>query len=208
MKVKMTYCRSVRLALPWLFLVAAAARIPVDAGSVNLLWNGSSGATGYKLYTGTSPGSYGTPVTLGSTTQTTISTMADCAPTYFAVSAFNAVGESAKSNEVSSWPRPSIGGVNPTQAERGQQVSVVLSGNNFQPGVTVQFGNPAITVNSVTRNACGQVTATITVGSTAAFGPVQVSAVNASGVTGVATSLFSIVSTPLPDVQNLRRTDR
>jgi hypothetical protein len=93
-------------------------------------------------------------------------------------------------------------------AQRGQQVSVVLAGNNFQPGVTLQFSNSAITVNSVTRNACGQVTASITVGSSAAFGPVQISAVNANGVTGTAPSLFSVVSTPLPDVQNLRRTDK
>jgi len=200
--------RSVRAILLWLFLVGATGAVSVNAGSVNLLWNGSTGATGYKLYSGTASQQYGTPVTLGGTTQTTVNNMADCAATFFAVSAFNSAGESAKSNEISTWPRPSIVSANPTQAQRGQQVSVVLAGNNFQPGVTIQFANAGITVNSVTRNACGQVTAAITIGSTAAYGPVQISAVNGGGVTGVAPGLFTVVSTPLPDVQNLRRTDK
>ena len=199
--------RWVRAVLLWPILGLAGV-ISVEAGSVNLLWNGSTGATGYKLYSGSASQQYGTPVTLGGTTQTTVNNMSDCAATYFAVSAFNTAGESAKSNEVSTWPRPSITSATPTQAQRGQQVSVVLAGNNFQPGLSIQFANTGITVNSVTRNACGQVTASITVGSTAAFGPVQISAVNGGGVTGVAPSLFSIVSTPLPDVQNLRRTDK
>lgn len=200
--------RSARRTALSVLLILTAGVAPVAAGSVNLLWNASTGATGYKLYSGSSSGAYGTPQTLGITTQTTVSNMPDCTAMFFAVSAFNAIGESGRSGEISTWPRPSVGAVNPSQAQRGQQLSVLLTGNNFQPGVTLQFGNPAITVNSVTRNACDQITATITIGSSAAFGQVQVSAVNPNGVTGVATNLFSVVSTPLPDVQNLRRTDR
>ena len=208
MKVKISFSRSVRRAVLSLLLVGAAGLIPVRAGSVNLLWNGSSGATGYKLYSGSSSGSYGTPQTLGSATQTTVSNMTDCAATFFAVSAFNAAGESNRSSEVSTWPRPSLTSANPSQVQPGQQLSIVLSGNNFQPGLAIQFANSAITVNSVTRDACGQVTATITVGSSAASGTVQISAVNPNGVTGVGTNLLTVASAPLPDVQNLRRTDR
>ena len=205
MNISKRFARPAALSL---LVFGAAGLCSVDAGSVNLQWNASTGATGYKLYSGTSSGSYGTPVTLGGSPQTTVNTMPDCAATFFAVKAFNTAGDSDFSNEISSWPRPSLTSASPAVAQRGQQVSVVLAGNNFQPGVTLQFSNSAITVNSVTRNACGQVTASITVGSSAAFGPVQISAVNANGVTGTAPSLFNVVSTPLPDVQNLRRTDK
>ena len=174
-----------------LSLVCLAALAPAVAGSVNLLWNPSSGATGYKVYWDSNSGApYASSVTLGNVTQTTISTMPDCAATYFAVTAFNSLGESAYSNEISSWPRPTITTANPAQGTRGQSLSVVLSGNNFQPGATLQL--TGVTVNSFTRDACGQITASISIPSTASVGPVPISVTNAGGVTGTASAAFCI----------------
>ena len=191
-------------------LVAALALLasPALAGSVNLLWDPSSRATGYKVYSGSASGSYGTPSNVGNTTQTTFDTMADCTATFFAVTAFNSAGDSGFSDEISSWPRPEPTSLSPLEAEQGTTLNLVIGGNNFEPGSSVQFSNPGITVNSVTRNSCSQITASLTVSGSAAFGPVNVSVVNTNGVTGTSSVQFSVVGSPLPDVQNLRRTDK
>jgi hypothetical protein len=182
--------------------------LPALAGSVDLVWDPSSGATGYKVHAGAATGSYGTPLDVGSSTQTTFSTMADCTATFFAVTAYNAAGDSGYSNEISSWPRPALASVNPTEAERGATISLVISGNNFEPGASVVVSNSGVTVNSVTRNSCGQITASITIGGSAPFGTGDVSVVNTNGVTGTSSGVFSVVGSPLPNVDNLRRTDK
>lgn len=192
-----------------LTIICIAAITPVAAGSVNLLWDPSAGATGYKVYSGPSEGSYGTPLTVGNVTQITFGTMPDCVPTWFAVSAFNSAGESAPSAPViASWPRPSATGANPPLGPRGQQLDVVIAGNNFQPGAEVKFSSTGIRVDSSTWNACGQITAKIFIDSTAPVGPVQIDVVNVNDVTGSATGLFCVETCSLPDVQNLRRTDK
>ena len=191
-------------------LVAALVLLvsPALAGSVNLLWDPSSGATGYKVYSGSASGSYGTPSNVGNTTQTTFGSMADCRATFFAVTAFNSAGDSGFSNEIASWPRPEPTSLSPLEVEQGTTVFLAIGGNNFEPGSSVQLSNPGITVNSVTRNSCGQITANLTVSGSAAFGPVNVSVVNTNGVTGNSSVQLSVVGSPLPGVQNLRRTDK
>jgi len=189
-------------------LVVAAVIAPAFAGDVNLSWNPSSGATGYKVHSGGSAGNYGPFVDVGNVTQATYSGMADCAATYFAVTAHNTAGDSGFSNEVSSWPRPVLSGTSDAEAQRGDQLNLVITGMNFQPGASLQFSNPDIAINSMTIDACGQITSSITVGSSAAFGPTEISVVNPNGVTGTAAGLFSVVGDPLPNVPNLRRTDK
>ena len=178
------------------------------AGSVNLLWDPSSGASGYKVFSGAASGSYGTPSDVGNATQTTFGSMAQCTATFFAVTAYNSAGESGFSGEISSWPRPELASVTPLEGQQGTTLDVVISGNNYEPGASVQFSNSGITVNSVTRNACGQITANITIAGSASFGAGDVSVVNTNGVTGIAPAIFSVVGAPLPDVQNLQRTDK
>jgi hypothetical protein len=73
------------------------------AGDVTLAWdpNSEGNLAGYKIYYGTAPGVYGTPITIG--TQATYTVTGLPAGTYyFAVTAYNTEGlESGYSNEVS-----------------------------------------------------------------------------------------------------------
>jgi len=194
-----------------LVLVAAltAAASSTFAGNVNLIWNPSSGATGYRVYSGSSSNDYTAPPTdVGNTIQATINSMADCTVTFFAVKAYNSAGDSGYSNEILTWPRPEPGAITPPDAEKGTTLNLVINGNNFEPGAIVQFSNAGITVNSVSRNSCAQITANITVSGSAAHGAVDVTVSNTNGISGVSAGQFFVVSSPLPEVQNLRRTDQ
>jgi hypothetical protein len=202
-----TMRKSIRVFAPVVavFLLCAAA---VDAGEVNLSWNSSAGATGYKIYSGASSRNYGTPVDVGNSNAAPFATMTNCERTYFAVTAYNSAGESGYSAEAFSWPRPQLNSVNQADVQRGQNLDLVIQGMNFESGATVQFSNPYIQVNSVNA-VCQQLTVNITVGSSAAFGEVNVSVANTSGVTGTASGLIQVVGTSdLPTVENPRRTDK
>jgi hypothetical protein len=66
----------------------------VTSSSISLSWNASTGATGYRLYEGSSQ------VFQGSATSATISGLASCSAHSYTVSAYNANGESAHSAAV------------------------------------------------------------------------------------------------------------
>src|SRR5207247_1053443 len=69
------------------------------AGDVNLAWNASTGAAGYKVHFGTASGVYGTPVDVGIKTTYTVTGLA-AGTYYFAVTAYNSSGvQSGFSNE-------------------------------------------------------------------------------------------------------------
>lgn len=90
---------SVAATILFLLLLPTAA----IAGNVSLQWdpNSESDLAGYKVYYGTSPGQYGTPITIGVTTTYTVSNLVP-GTYYFAVTAYNSAGlESGFSNEVS-----------------------------------------------------------------------------------------------------------
>ncbi|MGB9636369.1 MAG: fibronectin type III domain-containing protein, partial [Thermoplasmata archaeon] len=77
---------------------------------VTLTWetptdDGGFPITGYKIYWGTSAGNYTNNVTVGNITTYTITNLTNGQTYYFAVSAIDAAGESAKSNEVSATPQ-------------------------------------------------------------------------------------------------------
>jgi len=133
------------------------------AGSIDLAWNTSSGASGYRVHFGTSTGQYTSSVDVGNVTQTTLASLADCNTSFFAVSAYNAAGESGFSGEVSSWPRPGLTTTNPLAALQGSQFTLSLSGSNFQPGSTLEIDNPNVLLNGTTVVSCNQVQAVATV---------------------------------------------
>ena len=73
------------------------------AADISLAWDASisPNVSGYKIYSGTSSGNYGTPLTIGNQTTYTVSGLST-GTYYFAVTAFDADGnESDFSNEVS-----------------------------------------------------------------------------------------------------------
>lgn len=77
-------------------------------GKVDLSWttpgDGGSAITGYNVYRGTSSGSHSLLASLGVTNAYTDTAVTNGNTYYYAVTAVNAVGEGAKSNEVSATP--------------------------------------------------------------------------------------------------------
>ena len=76
---------------------------PLD-GSVRLTWSEVEGATGYKLRMGTTKGDYRTTIDAGALTSYKVWTLTNGQPYYFVVVAYNALGESKPSNEMSAVP--------------------------------------------------------------------------------------------------------
>ena len=91
-------------------------------------------------------------------------------------------------------PPPSVGSVNPNSGAQGQSLSsVIITGSNFQSGATCSFG-AGITVNSCTFNSATQLTANISIGSTAATGTRNVSVTNPDSQTGTLTNGFTVTT--------------
>lgn len=121
------------------------------AGEVNLSWNASTTATGYKIYSGTSSGNYSpNPADVGNVTSAPLTGLADgCIKHYAAVTAYNAAGESGFSNEVSFYPRPLIAFVTSPAADPG---NLHINGGNFAPeGLTVYVDGAEV---AATRESC------------------------------------------------------
>jgi regulation of enolase protein 1 (concanavalin A-like superfamily) len=97
-------------------------------------------------------------------------------------------------------PPPSVLSVSPNSGTQGQNLNVVIAGNNFVSGPTCNFG-AGITVNSCAYNSAGQITANISIAPTAASGPNNVTITNSDGQVGTLTASFSIqkaVANPAP----------
>ncbi|MCX6142179.1 MAG: T9SS type A sorting domain-containing protein [Ignavibacteriales bacterium] len=106
-------------------------------------------------------------------------------------------------NSFSSWtaasivPIPTLINVSPASGSTGSTLNLILTGTNFGYGSnTVTFTGTGITVNSVTVNSSTQITANITIGSSAPTGPRDVSVLTSYGTATLASS-FS-VGNPLP----------
>lgn len=86
---------------------AAPTNVTANAGDsqVMLAWSASSGATGYKIFQGTSAGGEGaSPVATVSAAGATIAGLTNGTKYFFKVAAYNSVGTSALSSEVSATP--------------------------------------------------------------------------------------------------------
>src|SRR6266436_2018015 len=93
-------------------------------------------------------------------------------------------------------PPPAVTSVNPNSGAQGQSLpSVVITGSNFQSGATCNFG-AGITVNSCTFNSATQLTASITISSTATLGTRNVTVTNPDNQTGTLTNGFSVTAPP------------
>src|SRR5260221_10621762 len=99
-------------------------------------------------------------------------------------------------------PPPSVTSVNPNSGAQGQSLpSVIITGSNFQSGATCSFG-AGITVNSCALNSATQLTASITISSTATVGTRNVTVTNPDTQTGTLTNGFSVTTPPpLPLIQ-------
>jgi hypothetical protein len=186
-------------------LTIAAFAAPALAGEIQLAWDATSGATGYKVYYGTASGSYTSPgspaIVYG--TSTTITGLQDCRSYYVAVKAFNAAGESPSfSNELSGWSRPSVVSATPSTAMQGDQIVVDIQGENFQSGASVDLGNPQITLSSIAVLSCSHIQLLATIEPTASgVRPAQVGALdltveNPDTVFGQKSQAFAVLINP------------
>ena len=101
-------------------LIAAtvAAAVPnALAGAIHLRWAPVADAdlAGYRVYWGTSSGSYSGSRDVGNVTSAAIDGLGDCTVWYLAVKAYDAAGNlsASYSNEISGWPRPALSAVAP-----------------------------------------------------------------------------------------------
>ncbi len=144
---------SVLLALPAL----------LHAGTIALSWDASAGASGYRVYWRTASEQYGSKVKEVYTTGATVDTLGDCTTYYFAVTAFNNVGESAYSDEVAAFPRPVLGTASPSVSMQGSQFTLDLTGTNFESGAKVTIDNPGVFLDNPQVISCGHLQVAVTV---------------------------------------------
>ena len=172
------------------------------AGTIGLSWNPSVGASGYRVHYGPNPGQYTITVDAGNVTQVILQGPPDCADSFFAVTAYNAAGESEFSTEISSWPRPEINAVLPPSAMQGSLFTLDVNGMNFQPGTTVEIDNPNAFFDSPSVLACDQVQVSATVEPTAPgirpaeVGSFSLSTTNPNQLTTAATPGFTVLVNP------------
>ena len=112
--------KKILLVFTALILLSGSAH----ALEVTLGWSESTGATGYKLYWGTESGVYTNSMDVGNVLQGTISDLSDGAY-YFAVTAYNDVGESGYSPEA-------FLDTLPIDAPAGYDTEVTKVGDDYQ----------------------------------------------------------------------------
>jgi hypothetical protein len=166
-------CASIACALTLI-----AATLPALCGSIDLAWDAVPGAQGYRVYFGTTPQQYTGVVDVGNTTATELSGLDDCRTYHVAVKAYNTAGESAEFSEpVSGWSRPAVTGYTPSSVQQGDQVTLQISGANFDsdaslalvadPYPTDLAGAPLVRLESVSVVDCNEIQALVTVEPTA-----------------------------------------
>lgn len=82
-------------------MLALAIAVSGQAATVNLAWDASSGATGYKVYYGSASGNYTQSIDAQTATSIAVPSLTAGQTYYFAATAYNSANESGYSNEVS-----------------------------------------------------------------------------------------------------------
>lgn len=199
-----------RHALAIIVTGCLVASLPVAAGTMSIAWDPVSDTdlAGYRVYSGTSPGSYSQSVDVGNVTETVLD-LADCQDWFVAVKAYDTAGNESLeySNEVSGWARPRVAVVTPSAAEAGRTLDLTLDGANYQGGASVEFSNTGITVNSVTVNSCNQLRVNVTIASGASAGASNVDVVNPDLVFGTGVGAFTVQASVPPEVSGTSPVD-
>jgi len=179
-----------------------ACALPALAGSISLAWDpvSTTNLAGYRVYYGSSPGTYTRSLDVGNTTSATVTGLADCSTWYLAVKAYSTAGtvSTAYSNEMTGWARPVVATVAPSSAKQGSRVILSLAGNDFRSGAAVQFANPSISVNSISVASCTGLTADVTVAAGALVGATRVDVMNPDGTFGTLAGALTVLSRAAP----------
>ncbi len=190
--------RTLRLLAALAMAIVAAAT--VEAGTISVAWDAlvHPNLVGYRVFYGTTSGTYTQSVDVALTTQATLTGLTDCTMYYVAVKGRASDGSLSPtySAEISGWARPTVTAASPTSLARGATGSVTLTGTNFRSGASVLLSDASIVVNNVTVSSCTQAAANLTVPVTAGLGAKNVSVRNTDQTTGTGTGLFSVTNAP------------
>jgi hypothetical protein len=184
--------------VPWTPVLADPQ---IGDGEITLSWGTSSGAAGYKVKYGTASGSYTTVMDVGGSTSATIDGLTNGTTYYFAVSAYNANGESADSFEKYGKPHvlppaPDAPVQNDPVAGNGK-VTVSWNAVVGADGYNVKYGTVSGTYTNTVR--AGNVTSrTITGLSNGTTYYFVVTAYNEGGESGVSNEKSAVPELPPP----------
>lgn len=193
--------RALGIVLVWGAALCLLAT-PSLAGTISLAWDAVPGATGYRVYYGTTSGQYTGSVT-STGTSATLSALQDCTTYYVAVKAYNSSGESSEfSNELTGWSRPTVTSATPSAAMQGDQIVVDIAGSNFQSGALVDLGNPHINISSISVLSCTRLQLLATIEPTAkkvrpaSVGKLDITVANPDDVFGMKSQAFEVKINP------------
>jgi hypothetical protein len=140
----------------------------VKAGTIEIEWDPplEGEVVGYKVYYGKASGDYQYIEDVGLTTTTTLTDLEDCVTYYWAIKAYNSEDEESEefSNEVSGWARPSVEIVEPSEAEQGEILDVVIKGANYADNPVIEIENSGIDILSVAQYGCHELAVTLQIG--------------------------------------------
>jgi len=196
-------------------LLLIACSIPTAAplaGTISIAWDPvvHDQLAGYRVYYGTSPDALVQVFEAGPSTEATLTGLVDCTTYYLAVKAVaqNGLESPSFSNLITGWARPEVASAAPATVERGSAVQLAVQGGNFQPGATVSFSNPGVSVGATTSAGCSQMLVDVIVDPAAATGAVDVRVVNPDQVFGNGAGLFTIIEDGTgPAISNVRAAD-
>jgi hypothetical protein len=114
--------------------------------------------------------------------------------TAFTLTANFADGTSATAN-VSLQALPTISGVSPNVGSQGANVTVAVSGTNFQTGASASFG-AGITVSSTTVVSSTELSVALAIGTSATLGPRDVTVTNPDGQLVIRPNGFTVQPPP------------
>jgi hypothetical protein len=176
---------------------------PIHAGTISLGWDAVQGATGYRIYYGTSSAQYPSNLNVGNVTEATVTGLTDCTSWFLAVKAYNSFGESPDfSGEISGWPRPVLNTASPPAALQGAQFTLDVRGTNFRAGSTVEIDNPYVFLGPPAVPSCSQIQVAATIEPTARgarpaeIGQYSLSVVHPDDVFGTRVGLFEVQINP------------
>jgi hypothetical protein len=185
--------------------VAAALAPAHAAGTISVAWDPVANAAGYRVYYSQTSGSFSDAqsIDVGNVLGTTISGLSDCTTWYLAVKAYNGAGSSPNySNEISGYPRPTVTTTTPAAAKQGAQLTIDVTGTNFQTGAAVELDNPNVIIQSAHAISCTHMQFLATIDPTAsgvrpaAIGHLTMTVVNPDDVFGSRTSAFEVLVDP------------
>jgi hypothetical protein len=174
--------------------------IYADAGSsvVSLKWQPSLNAAGYKVKYGTTSGSYTNTIDVGNVLNKNVTGLTSGATYYFAVTAYNATGESGVSNQAAATlSAPSAPLARRAYAETNGNVAVEWQSVPGATGYKVKYGTAAGSYPNVVDagNNVGQLVTGLTPGTTYYF---VVTAYNGAGESGNSSMLTAAAAGFLP----------